>query len=110
VRPAVAQIGPETGETQCVVGARREIGFTIEPRHECHVATYAPVREEAAFLRHIADRPAQRHWIVLAHVAAAEGDPPAVELLEAIDAAEQGALPRAALADEGERLGRIERE
>ena len=93
-------------QRQRVGGHGARIRDAEQRGHERDVSQDAPVRHQAAVLRHVADHSAQLHTRTIAHARSANGDHSARGLDQAIEAPEQRRLSRPALANQRDALPR----
>ncbi len=93
-------IGGEADERQGLTSAFRDAWITVKPQHELDVPLRRPVREKAAILWHVSDGSTEPHGVDGSDVDVADANGSAIRLDETIDAAKQGGLSGAALADE----------
>ena len=76
------------------------VGHVVQPQHELDVALHAPVRQQAAILRHVADPPSQLHRINRRDVDVVRANGAVIRIDEPIEAAKERALARSTLPDE----------
>src|SRR5687767_12842058 len=101
MRPAGAvDRGVEADQRERGIGSATSVAESAKHRDECRVGPDAPVRKEPVLLRDVADLAAEPDRLAGADIDVTEEDLPGIRVLEAVDAAEDGALPGAALADQ----------
>src|SRR5688500_5056583 len=111
MRPAGAvHRGVEADQRKRGIGSSTGVAESAKHRDECRVGPDAPVRKEPVLLRDVADLAAEPDRLAGADIDVTEEDSPGVGVFEAVDAAEDGALPGAAFPDERETTTSFDRQ
>lgn len=98
----------EADKRQRLAGARGGVPYATQAQHQFDVSLHAPVRQQAAVLRHVADSTSEVDRVERGRVGAIDTHDPGIRIDEAVERTKESGLAGSALADE--RDGRARRD